>query len=124
MNRRENFSAVVNHQRPEWVPVDLGRHVGSIHRLSYIKLRDYLDDPSLQNENKILDRMVQNVIPDEKLLQKFGVDFRWLIPNWVDVEEVSEDTDEGTDQPEPETPQEEAQQETTEDEEGKEEKPT
>jgi len=72
MNRRENFSAVVNHQQPEWVPVDLGRHVGSIHRLSYIKLRDYLNDPSLQNENKILDRMVQNVIPDEKLLRFRG----------------------------------------------------
>jgi uroporphyrinogen decarboxylase len=92
MNRRENFSAVVNQQQPEWVPVDLGRHVGSVHRLSYLKLRDYLSDPSLKNEDKILDRMVQNVFPDEKLLQKFGVDFRWLVPNWVGVSEVDEDT--------------------------------
>lgn len=92
MNRRENFFAVVNHQQPEWVPVDLGRHVGSIHRLSYLKLRDYLGDSSLQNEDKILDRMVQNVIPDEKLLQKFNVDFRWLIPNWVGVVDTSPTT--------------------------------
>ena len=32
--------------------------------------------------------MVQNVFPDEKLLQKFNIDFRWLVPNWVGIREV------------------------------------
>lgn len=92
MNSRERFLAAVNHQEPDRVPIDLGRHVGSLHRNAYLKLREYLADPTLQNEDKILDRMVQNVFPDEKLLQKFGVDFRWLVPNWVGVEEISQDS--------------------------------
>jgi len=92
MNPKERFQAVMNHQEPDRVPIDLGRHVGSLHRGAYIKLQQYLADPDLKNENAILDRMVQNVYPDEKLLQKFGVDFRWLVPNWVDVSEVSDDT--------------------------------
>jgi uroporphyrinogen decarboxylase len=88
MNRRERFEAVVNHREPDRVPIDLGRHVGSLHRRAYAKLAEYLADPDLKNHNKILDRMVQNVIPDEKLLQKFGIDFRWLVPNWVGVEDI------------------------------------
>jgi uroporphyrinogen decarboxylase len=31
------------------------------------------------------------VVPDEELLQRFGVDFRWLIPHWVGVEAFAED---------------------------------
>ncbi|MFV1859508.1 MAG: uroporphyrinogen decarboxylase family protein [Anaerolineales bacterium] len=88
MNPRERFEAVVNHRDPDRVPIDLGRHVGSLHRLSYAKLAEKLADPDLKNHDKILDRMVQNVIPDEKLLRKFDVDFRWLVPNWVGVHEV------------------------------------
>ncbi|MBS1252034.1 MAG: Uroporphyrinogen decarboxylase [Anaerolineales bacterium] len=88
MTPRERFAAVTNHQEPDRVPIDWGRHVGSIHRNAYIKLKEHLGDPDLQNEDKILDRMVQNVYPDGRLLRKFGVDFRWLEPNWVDVEEV------------------------------------
>ncbi|RME80433.1 MAG: hypothetical protein D6775_16195 [Caldilineae bacterium] len=88
MTPRERFQAVVNHREPDRVPIDWGRHVGSIHRNGYIKLKQYLGDPELQNENKILDRMVQNVYPDEKLLRRFHVDFRWLEPHWINVKEV------------------------------------
>ena len=35
--------------------------------------------------------MVQNVVPDEKLLQRYGVDFRWVAPNWVDVTDIGDD---------------------------------
>jgi len=87
MNPRERFDAVVNHREPDRVPIEWGRHVGSIHRNGYLALKEYLNDPDLKNEDAILDRMVQNVYPDEKLLQKFNVDFRWLEPNWVDVKE-------------------------------------
>jgi uroporphyrinogen decarboxylase len=88
MNPRERFEALINHREPDRVPVDIGRHVGSLHTLSYAKLVEYLADPDLKNQDKILDRMVQNVFPDEKLLQRFNVDYRWLVPNWVGVREV------------------------------------
>ncbi|RME99961.1 MAG: hypothetical protein D6768_13900, partial [Chloroflexi bacterium] len=92
MTPRERFEAIINHREADRVPVDLGRHVGSLHRQAYSSLKAYLKDASLKNENAILDRMVQNVFPDEKLLQKFDVDFRWLVPNWVGVEDIGPDT--------------------------------
>jgi uroporphyrinogen decarboxylase len=91
MNPRERFEALINHREPDRVPVDIGRHVGSLHTLSYAKLVEYLADPDLKNQDKILDRMVQNVYPDEKLLQRFNVDYRWLVPNWVGVREVEDE---------------------------------
>lgn len=78
MTPRERFLAAVNHQEPDRVPIDLGSHVCSISRRAYINLQEHLADPALKNQDKILDRMTQNVIPDEKLLQRLGVDFRWI----------------------------------------------
>ena len=88
MTPRERFEATVNHREPDRVPIDLGRHVGSLHQKAYVRLAEYLKDPELKNHKKILDRMVQNVFPDEKLLQKFNIDFRWLVPNWVGIREI------------------------------------
>ena len=47
MNPRERFNAVVNHREPDRVPIDWGRHVGSIHRNGYAKLAAYLNDSRL-----------------------------------------------------------------------------
>ncbi len=91
MTPRERFEAVTNHREADRVPIDMGSHVASIHEITYKKLRDYLGDDELQNQDKILDRMVQNVVPDEKLLRRYGVDTRWLAPNWVGVQDISED---------------------------------
>jgi uroporphyrinogen decarboxylase len=91
MNPRERFEAVVNHREPDRLPVDWGRHVGSIHRNGYARLTAHLQDPDLKNHDRILDRMVQNVILDEKLLRRFNVDFRWIYPHWVGVREVDGD---------------------------------
>lgn len=91
MTPRERFKRITSHQEADRVPVDMGSHVASIHRISYRNLREYLKDDSLQNDNVILDRMVQNVIPDEKLLRRYGVDFRWIAPNWVSMTDVAED---------------------------------
>lgn len=63
----------------------MGKHIGSIHKKAYIKLRDYLGNVPMHNESKILDRMAQTVVPDEALLQRLGIDFRWVVPNWVQV---------------------------------------
>lgn len=88
MNPRERFAAICNHQEADRVPIDWGRHVGSIHRNGYRALQQYLNDPELRNEDAVLDRMVQNVYPDETLLRRFGVDFRWIEPHWVGVKEA------------------------------------
>lgn len=79
--------AAMNRQRPERVPVDMGKHIGSIHRKAYVKLREHLGDVPMHNERLILDRMAQTVVPDEALLQRLGIDFRWVVPHWVQVRE-------------------------------------
>ena len=87
MTPRENFFTAMSHQQPERVLVDMGKHIGSIHKKAYVKLQHYLNDVPMENADKILDRMAQTVVPDEALLQRFGIDFRWLVPNWVQVKE-------------------------------------
>ena len=67
MDRRERYKKITSFQEADRVPVDMGSHVASIHRFSYEALKEYLNDPDLVNQDKILDRMVQNVVPDEKL---------------------------------------------------------
>ncbi len=91
MTPRERFKRITNHQEADRVPIDMGSHVASIHQLTYIKLKEYLNDPDMKNQDKILDRMVQNVVPDEKLLQRYNVDFRWIAPHWINVTDISED---------------------------------
>ena len=77
---------------PEWVPVDMGKHIGSIHKKHYAALKPLLPNVEMHNGDVILDRMAQTVVPDEALLKHFNVDFRWLVPNWVQVTE-REDVD-------------------------------
>lgn len=91
MDRRERFRRVTSFQEADRVPLDLGSHVASIHRACYAKLKAYLHDEKLVNEHRILDRMVQNVVPDEGLLRRYHIDFRWIAPHWVDVVDVEED---------------------------------
>lgn len=87
MTPRECFHAAMNHEQPDRLLLDMGKHIGSIHRRAYIKLKEHLGDDSMVNENVILDRMAQTVVPDESLLQRFDIDFRWIVPNWVQVME-------------------------------------
>jgi uroporphyrinogen decarboxylase len=46
-----------------------------------------LPEVKMENGANILDRMAQTIVPDEPLLERLGVDFRWLVPNWVQVTE-------------------------------------
>lgn len=87
MTPRENFNAAMNRTGPEWVPLDMGKHIGSIHKVHYAALAPHLPQLRLSNGKRILDRMAQTVVPDEALLQYFNVDFRWLVPNWVQLRE-------------------------------------
>ena len=92
MNRRDAFTATVNHQEPERVLVDFGKHIGSFHVNAYGMLKERLE---IKSETKILDRMAQNVVIDEQVCQRLGIDFRWLVPNWVGVRDVEIDGERG-----------------------------
>ena len=96
MKPRERFFAAMNHQQPDRVPIDMGKQVGSLHKFEYQKLYEHLGEPAwMKNHDTILDMMGQTVVPDEKLLQMFGVDFRWLIPNWVGIQPFKNEKKEG-----------------------------
>ncbi len=92
MNRREAFQLTVNNQQPEHVLIDYGTHVGSFHRRAYDKLKAHL---GLDIETRILDRMAQNVVLDEAVCQRLGIDFRWVAPHWVGVHDIEIDGDKG-----------------------------
>ena len=92
MNPRERFIKAMNHEATDRVLVDMGKQVGSLHKFEYQKLYEHLGEPAwMQNHSVILDKMAQTVVPDEALLQKFGVDFRWLIPHWIGVKTFEKD---------------------------------
>lgn len=90
MNRRERYAKITSFQEADRVPVDMGSHVASIHQWTYEKIANQHPEWEFKNTHKILDRMVQNVVPDEQLLERLGVDFRWIAPNWIDVKDVDE----------------------------------
>jgi len=92
MNRREAFIATINHQEPERVLVDFGKHIGSFHRGAYDMLNAHL---CLKLEARILDRMAQNVVLDEAICERLGIDFRWIVPNWIGVRDIEVDGEKG-----------------------------
>ncbi len=85
MKPRERLRAVLEHREPDRVPVDFGKHIGSFHRDAYVTLRAALPELNLPLEPAILDRMAQNVRLDEVLCRRLGIDFRWVVPNWIGV---------------------------------------
>ncbi|MCC7320789.1 MAG: hypothetical protein IT542_07410 [Rubellimicrobium sp.] len=87
MTPRENFIAAMTRSGPERAPLDMGKHIGSIHKKHYARLRELLPQVPMENGERILDRMAQTVVPDEALLRHFDVDFRWIVPHWVQVTE-------------------------------------
>jgi len=95
MNRREAFNATVNHREPERVLVDYGKHIGSFHRLAYDRLRAHMTELDLPEQPTILDRMAQNIVLPDRLCQRLGLDFRWIIPHWVGVRDIELDGEPG-----------------------------
>jgi uroporphyrinogen decarboxylase len=88
MNSRERVLKVLDHREADRVPVIMcGNHAG-ISKLAYEKLCRYLGivDPS----PRLVDRVQQIVEPDEQMLRKLGVDFRFIYSkapmNWRPVE--------------------------------------
>jgi uroporphyrinogen decarboxylase len=92
MDRRASFAATLNHQEPDLVLVDYGKHIGSFHTKAYERLLKYL---GIQSEITILDRMAQNVVLDESVCRMLGIDFRWIVPNWVGIRDIEIDGEPG-----------------------------
>jgi uroporphyrinogen decarboxylase len=89
LGRRENFEIAMSHREPEWVPVDHGKQVSSIHKLNYNAIRREMGLG--ERDFEILDRMSQCVHTHEDLLQAWDIDFRWLIPHWTQIQEIDAD---------------------------------
>lgn len=92
MTRREIFEATMAHKEVGYVLVDQGKQVSAIHKFAYNPIREAMGlkpvDPS---KMKILDRMSQCVWSDEDLLEACHIDFRWVVPPWMQVKQVDAD---------------------------------
>ena len=87
---RERVLAAINHEEPDRVPIDLGgTFASSIVLDAYDRLKEHL---GLEHETKVMSKLNQLALPDESILQRFGVDTRPIMagqyedgPNhWVD----------------------------------------
>jgi len=88
MDRRTAFAATLNHKDPDMVLVDYGKHIGSFHVNAYERIKTHL---GIRSETRILDRMAQNVVVDEEICRLLGIDFRWVVPKWVGVKDLTID---------------------------------
>jgi uroporphyrinogen decarboxylase len=77
MTSRTRVIQTLNHQEPDRVPIDLGATiVSSIMKQSYVELKQYLGLPLEQI--KMLDYVQQLPYVDDRLMERFGVDFRMV----------------------------------------------
>jgi uroporphyrinogen decarboxylase len=77
MNSKERVLTALNHQEPDRVPLDLGGWVTTISVITYNKLLRLL---GVEREGEVFDWLRQTVAPEEDILEKLGVDTRWIHP--------------------------------------------
>lgn len=83
MSHRERVLAALNHREPDRVPIDFsGSRCSSIHVAGYERLKRHF---GIDAPNIIADRMMQPVLVDERILERFDVDTRALLPGAPDV---------------------------------------
>ncbi|MEE4364385.1 MAG: uroporphyrinogen decarboxylase family protein [Desulfotignum sp.] len=75
MNSKERFTAAINHEEPDRVPLDLGGWVTTISVRTYKRLLKKL---GIQRQTTAFDWLRQNVKPDEDVLERLGVDTRYV----------------------------------------------
>nr|MBC7245364.1 hypothetical protein [Chloroflexota bacterium] len=85
LSSRERLLTALCHQEPDRVPFDLGStQVSGIHVVAYRNLRQALGLSPVQVE--LCDYIQQLALPDDDLVERFGVDVRGLFPlnshNW------------------------------------------
>jgi len=81
MTARQRVLKALNHEIPDRVPIDLGGFQTGIHQKAY---RDVLAHLGIEDEVAILDPVQQLAKPCEDLLQRFGVDFRYVVAHGPD----------------------------------------
>lgn len=92
MTSRERVMAAINHQQPDYVPLDLGATPSSgISAIAYNNLKKHLGIGS--GHTRIYDVVQQVVYPEQEILDRFGVDvidigrvFNEKDEDWYDVE--------------------------------------
>jgi uroporphyrinogen decarboxylase len=82
---RERLVAALDHREPDRVPFDLGStQVTGIAIKAYEKLRQHLGLPAI--EPTVCDTIQQLALPDDDIVELFGIDVRGLFPlnshNW------------------------------------------
>jgi len=75
MNSKEQFLAAINHKEADRAPVDLGGWVSTISIKTYNRLRELL---GMEGEGVVFDWLRQTVAPEEDVLQRLGVDTRYV----------------------------------------------
>jgi len=75
MSPRQRVLKALNHEIPDRVPIDLGGFQTGIHKNAYIALLDHLN---IDDEVTIMDPVQQLAQPCEQVLQRFGVDIRYV----------------------------------------------
>ncbi|HXZ98556.1 MAG TPA: hypothetical protein VED24_04235, partial [Candidatus Acidoferrum sp.] len=88
MKPRERVARILDHHEADRVPVIMcGNHAG-ISKGAYERLCRYIG--TRDSSPLLIDRMQQIVEPDEHILEKFGIDFRFIYPkpprNWKPTE--------------------------------------
>ena len=75
MKSKERFIAALDHQEADRVPLDLGGWVSTINVKTYTRLLKKL---GIQREGVVFDWLRQNVSPEEDVLERLGVDTRYV----------------------------------------------
>lgn len=77
MNPRERVRIALEHKETDRVPIDMGSRISSVAVDTYNRLKRYL---GINSPTEIIDWHQQIVRPDEKILQMFNVDIRYIHP--------------------------------------------
>ncbi len=75
MNSRERFLTALNHETPDRVPLDLGGWVTTISEVTYNRLLARL---GIERRREVFDWLRQTVDPEEDVLERLGVDTRYV----------------------------------------------
>ena len=75
MTSRERVLEALNHREPDRVPIDLGGNQTGIHKFAYQALLEHL---GIEDELTIMDPVQQLARPCEAVLERFGVDTRYI----------------------------------------------
>ena len=94
MNSKERVLSALNFEKPDRIPIDLGGYVTGITKDAYRDLCDYLE---LDESVNTLDVVQQLTYPSEEVLEKLGVDTRYLfITDGEEEEKKIRETPDGT----------------------------